>query len=75
MGAMAPSRWHAWQARWRMGATSRVNVTSADCAAAVPDVSPPPTTANPTMPSQPRIRRSMRNPPVPRQSRVFLLQQ
>src|SRR5260370_19672234 len=35
MGAMAPGRWQSWQARWRMGAKSLVNVTSAANVAAL----------------------------------------
>ena len=37
IGAIAPGRWHVWHARWKIGATSRVNVTSspAVCPAAI----------------------------------------
>src|SRR4029453_3840464 len=35
IGAMLPLRWQAWQRSWRMGATSRVNVTPPVCADAV----------------------------------------
>ena len=34
IGARAPGRWQAWQERCRIGATSRVNVTSAAASAA-----------------------------------------
>ena len=31
---MAPSRWQLWHESWRIGITSRVNVTSWSCASA-----------------------------------------
>src|SRR5471032_201142 len=35
IGAMEPGRWQFWQDFWKIGATSLVNVTSADAIAAV----------------------------------------
>src|SRR6266571_573799 len=33
MGPISPARWQFWQRRWRIGATSLLNVTAADTAA------------------------------------------
>ena len=50
---MAPSRWQVWHESWRIGITSRVNVTSWSCADAPAGRAATASSAPTTTPSEP----------------------